>query len=157
MSLSLHLLQRSASRIRFLPYYYQHDISLHTSHYTVYLSLSPHENNSPKDRLYTGQLLNNLSHSSLFPIHNGAFLTTLESITTMQIQPPLTIQIMIRWSSDFINTLAYTLYHMSWVHMVKSHLWSMWLSIYMDRLKIQISLQSVFNLCLLLQHSNSYR
>lgn len=32
----------------------------------------------------------------------------------MQIQPQLTVQIMIRGSGDFINTLAYTLHHMSW-------------------------------------------
>lgn len=158
MSLSFHWLQRSASRIRFLPYYYQHDISLHTSHYTIYLSLSPCENNSPKGRLiYRTTSVWSVTFISMSHSPQGIW-TTPESITTMQIQVPLTIRIMMGWSSNFINTLAYTLYHMSSACVIKSHLWAMWSSIYMDRLQIQISLPSVFNLCLLLQHSeNGYR
>lgn len=158
MSFSFHWLQRSTSRIRVLSYYYQHDISLHTSRYTIHLSLSPCENNSPKGRLiYRTSSVRSVTFISMSHSPQGIW-TTPESITTMQIQAPLTIQIMIRWSSDFINTLAYTVYHMSCARVIKSNLWSMWLCIYMDRLQIQISLPSVFNLWLLVQHSkNGYR
>lgn len=93
---SFNCIWRSALRVRFKHVNSPGDIC-HTPA-GAHILLSPCENNS----LHTGQSVTFISISH----PPWGFWTTSQSITAMQIQPPLTIQIMIRWSSDFINTLC---------------------------------------------------
>lgn len=111
------------------------DISPHTSHYTIYLSPLSLWEQFQGPFIYRTSSLWSVTFIFISRSPQGIW-TTSQSITTMQIPPLLTIQIMIRWSSDFINTLAYTLHHMS-----RSHVWCMRSTMYKDGLKIWVSLR----------------
>lgn len=81
------------------------DISPHTSHYPISLSLS-----GSGRLIYGTSSVRSVTFISISHPPPGVW-TASESITATHIQTLLTIQIMKRRSGDFINTLAYTLHH----------------------------------------------
>lgn len=114
----------------------------HSSVYTILPSLWEH---FQRPFIYRTSPVRSVTFISISHSPWGIW-TTSESINVMQIQPLLTTQIMIRWSSDSINTLAYISQHMSWTGRQISLVVSVWSSIHAVGLKIWISLHHYLKL-----------